>query len=53
LSFYDEFCKIDRSKLEFENKDLLINFRDLFEDLKQNLNDKNFIDFFSYFIKKI
>lgn len=53
LSFYDRFCDIQNIELDFSDKDSLINFRDIFEDLRLKLNNLNFVDFFSYFIDKI
>jgi len=53
LSFYDEFCQIEKSKIDFLDKKNLIAFRDNFEDLRQKLNNTNFLEFFSYFIDKI
>lgn len=53
FSFYDRFCDIQNIELDFNDKKSLVDFRDMFEDLKEKLNNLNFVDFFSYFIEKI
>lgn len=53
LSFFDVFCEIEKTEIEINNKQSLIDFRDDFLDILQKLHDLNFVEFFSYFIDKI
>jgi superfamily I DNA/RNA helicase len=53
ISFFDIFCEIEKSEIDFSNKQSLQDFKDNFLDLSQKMNDLNFLEFFSYFINKI